>query len=99
MRRFIAFALLSIGILMSVCAGAAPGSLQFQATSVAVNENTGTATLTITRTGGSGGAVSVRVASSNGSATAPQDYTAINTTVIYAAGDTAAKFTVVLIAV
>ncbi|MET0534147.1 MAG: Calx-beta domain-containing protein [Steroidobacter sp.] len=66
------------------------GTLQF-AGAVSIDEQAGTAQLTVTRTDGSDGAVSVAVASSNGVAIAGQDYTAINTTVNFAAGDTAAK--------
>lgn len=75
-----------------------PGSLQFDAASLSVDENAGTASLTVTRTGGSDGAVSVTVSSSNGSATAGSDYTALNTTVSFAAGDAATKTMTVLIA-
>ncbi len=68
-----------------------PGSMQFQNASLAVDENAGVATVTITRTGGSDGAVSVTLASSDGSATAAQDYTRVSTTVSFAAGDAAPK--------
>lgn len=67
------------------------GQLQFSAPSLAVAENAGNAVLTVTRTGGSSGAVSVTVTSRNGTATQPADYTAVSTTVTFAAGDTAAK--------
>lgn len=77
---------------------AQPGSVQFETSSLSVNEAAGTASLTITRTGGSDGAVSVAVASSDGSAVAGQDYTALNTTVSFAAGDAAAKTVTVSIA-
>jgi HJR/Mrr/RecB family endonuclease len=93
-------ALLSVALLSSACGGGSggsgghsspavplPGSLQFQAGSFVVDENAGTASVTITRTGGSDGAVSVSVASSNGSATATQDYSAVSTTVNFAAGN------------
>lgn len=68
-----------------------PGRLQFSAPSVSVAENAGNAAVTITRTDGTDGAVSVTVASRDGTATAPQDYTAVSTTVTFAAGDSAAK--------
>ena len=45
----------------------------------------------VTRTGGSSGAVGVTFSTSNGSATAGSDYTAVNQTVSFADGDTASK--------
>jgi hypothetical protein len=56
-----------------------------------VAENGGTATITVTRTGGSAGAVGVTLATSNGTATAPSDYTAVSQTVSFVNGDTANK--------
>ncbi|HEY6642842.1 Calx-beta domain-containing protein [Povalibacter sp.] len=67
------------------------GRLQFSAPSITVAENAGNATVSVTRTEGTAGAVSVTVTTSNGSATQPQDYTAVSTTVTFAAGDAAAK--------
>lgn len=67
------------------------GRLQFSVPSLTVAENAGNATLTITRTEGSNGAVSVTVATRNGTATQPQHYTTVSTTVSFAAGDGAAK--------
>ena len=71
----------------------APGALQFSAAtySVAENAGTGTAVVTVTRTGGSFGVVGVTFATSNGTATAPGDYTAVTQTVGFANGDTAPK--------
>jgi hypothetical protein len=64
------------------------GSLQFEVgTPPSIGENAGTVILTITRTGGTTGEVSVNLATSDGSATAGADYTALNTTVRFAAGD------------
>ena len=74
--------------------GATPGAgaLQFSAATYSVAENAGPATVTVTRTGGSSGAVSVTFATSNGTATAPGDYTAVvSQSVSFAAGDTAPK--------
>src|SRR5207247_479875 len=53
-----------------------PGVLQFSVPTLTVTENGGSAVLTVSRTGGSGGTVTVAYATSNGTATAPQDYTA-----------------------
>lgn len=70
-------------------------SVQFSSTAFAVNESVGTATITVTRAGTGSGAASVNYATSNGSATAGQDYTAASGTLNWASGDTGAKtFTV-----
>jgi hypothetical protein len=74
-----------------------PGRLQFSAPSVSVNESAGNATITVTRTDGTDGAVSVTVSSTNGTATSPADYAAVNSTVNFAAGDSAAKTVTVAI--
>ncbi|MET0657094.1 MAG: Calx-beta domain-containing protein [Steroidobacteraceae bacterium] len=101
-KFFAAVGALAVFMVLSACGGGGgnsasnspptpqPGSLQF-AGAVSVDEQAGTVQLSITRTAGSDGAVSVTVASSDGTATAGQDYTALNTTVNFAAGDTAAK--------
>ena len=70
---------------------AAAGTLQFSAATYSVGENVANATVTVTRTGGSTGAVSVNFATSNGTATAPGDYTAVTQTVNFANGDAANK--------
>ena len=67
------------------------GTLQFSAATYSVGENGGNAAVIVTRTGGSSGAVSVSFATSNGTATAPGDYTAVSPTVSFADGDTANK--------
>ena len=67
------------------------GTLQFSAATYSVGENAGNAAVIVTRTGGSSGAVSVSFATSNGTATAPGDYTAVSPTVSFADGDTANK--------
>ena len=67
------------------------GTLQFSAATYSVGENAGNAAVIVTRTGGSSGAVSVSFATSNGTATAPGDYTAVSQTVSFADGDTANK--------
>jgi hypothetical protein len=64
--------------------------LEFSAPSVNVSEAAGNATVTIVRTGGTG-AVSFNITSRNGTANAPQDYTAVSTTLAFAAGETAPK--------
>jgi hypothetical protein len=67
------------------------GALQLGAATQSAGEGSGTITVTVTRTGGSDGAVSATLATSNGVATAGQDFTAVTTSVSFAAGDSAAK--------
>jgi CSLREA domain-containing protein len=68
------------------------GSIQFSSSTFTVSEDGTQASITITRTGGAGGAVSVTFDTSNGTATAGQDYTAVNNvTVAFADGDAAPK--------
>jgi probable HAF family extracellular repeat protein len=74
----------------------APGAFQFSAPTYSVGENGTTATITVTRTGGSSGAASVNFATSNGTATAGQDYTATSGTLNFANGETQKSFTVAI---
>jgi hypothetical protein len=67
------------------------GVLQFSSPSYSVGEAAGSVTVTVQRTGGSFGAVSATLATTNASATAPGDYTAVSTPVSFADGDTAPK--------
>ncbi len=69
----------------------AGGSVQLTATTASVNEDAGTVTLSVTRTGGSDGAASVDFATSNGTATAGQDYTAAGSTLNWSSGDSGTK--------
>jgi hypothetical protein len=64
------------------------GSVQFDAAAYAVGEEAAFATLTVTRTGGNAGGVTVRYATSNGTATASQDYTATYGTLTFAVNET-----------
>jgi len=76
----------------------APGSISFNPVLLNVTEGTATITATLERTGGSDGAVSVTVNSSDGTASAGTDYTAIvNQVINWADGDSAAKKVVVSI--
>ena len=71
----------------TVTGGGGAGSLQFSAATYSVVENVANATVTVTRTGGAG-AVGVTLTTSNGTATAGSDYTAVSPTVNFASGDT-----------
>ncbi len=69
-----------------------PGQLQFKFPTFSVNESGPVANIVVTRTGGNGGQVSVTFDTSNGTATAGTDYTAVNNfTVTFADGDAAEK--------
>jgi PKD repeat protein len=68
-----------------------PGTLQFSQASLSTVENGGDLTVAVSRTTGSLGAVTVDYATSDGTATAGQDYTASSGTLSWADGDTADK--------
>ena len=68
-----------------------PGTLAFVSTEFEVDEAGGQAVINVTRSGGSDGAVSVSFATSDGSATAGDDYQASNGTLDWADGDAEPK--------
>ena len=68
----------------------AAGQVSFDNAQFRASENT-TAVITIHRNGGSTGAISVNYATSNGTATAGQDYTAVSGTLTWADGDMTPK--------
>lgn len=72
----------------------APGAFVFSASSVSVAENAGSVTLTVNRTGGTDGAVSVSLSSSSGTATSGTDFTAVNTTLNFANGESSKTVTI-----
>ncbi|MBV9926508.1 MAG: DUF4214 domain-containing protein [Acidobacteria bacterium] len=73
-------------------AAPAAGQIQFGRGAYTIGENSGSAPITVTRTGGSAGAVSVTFNTSNGTAVAGSDYTAVTSfTVNFADGDAATK--------
>jgi plastocyanin len=61
-----------------------PGTLHFGSATYNVNEGGGSATVTVVRSGGDDGAVGVSYATSNGSATAGNDYTTRTGTISFA---------------
>ena len=63
-----------------------PAVLGFAVGSVTVNQTAGTASIQVMRTGGYTGAISVHVTSSNGTAAAGVDYTAVDQVLNFAAG-------------
>jgi hypothetical protein len=70
------------------------GSLQFSAPTYTVAENDVTASITVTRVGGSFGSVGVDYASSDGTAIAGSDYTAVINSLSFADGVTSQTFTI-----
>ncbi|HEY2992252.1 MAG TPA: Calx-beta domain-containing protein [Methylomirabilota bacterium] len=61
-------------------------AINFSASTYTVQENKGPAVVTVTRSGPTTGTVTARVTTSDGTATAPADYSAVNTTVTFAPG-------------
>lgn len=79
-------------------AGMEPGTLQFDKAAYSVGEAGGSAIITILRTGGNAGTISVNFATSNGTATAGSDYSAVNRTINFTDGDIIPKIITVPIA-
>ena len=75
-----------------------PGQLQFSASDYATSENASVFSVEILRTGGADGAVSVLCSSSDNTATAGSDYTAVSQTLNWAGGDGAPKTCLISIA-
>ena len=67
---------------------------QFDAASYSVNEGAGTATITVNRTSGTAGGVTVQFATSDGTATAGADYTAVTQTLTFGPGQTSQTITI-----
>jgi hypothetical protein len=68
-----------------------PGVVKFDEVSFEVSEAAGSAVIAVERSGGEDGAVSIHYATSDGTATAGQDYTATAGTLSWAAGDEGTK--------
>ncbi|MCB1058181.1 MAG: hypothetical protein KDD11_22005, partial [Acidobacteria bacterium] len=80
---------------ISVVQGQEPGAFRFSSSIYTTGEGSGSATISVSRTGGADGAVAVSYATSNGSATAGQDYTAVSGTLSWGDQDSSTKtFTV-----
>jgi len=76
---------------------ALPGGLGFESPTYTVDEDAGTVTITVTRTGGDEGTVTVNYATTDGSATAPADYTETSGTLTFGPGVTEQTFTVPIV--
>ncbi len=70
---------------------ASTGTLSMHWPSVGTAQNSGTRLITVNRSGGSSGAASVRCTTVNGTAVAGTDFTAVDTVVNWASGDSANK--------
>src|SRR5262249_26784519 len=64
------------------------GTLQFSSATYTVSENAGPAVITITRAAGTAGTATIKIDTSNGTATAGSDYTAVSQTVTFNNGET-----------
>ena len=71
--------------------------MQFSGNTYSVNESDGAAVITVTRTGTTNIATSVSYATSNGTATAGADYTAVSGTLSFATGETSKTFSVPIV--
>jgi serine protease AprX len=74
--------------------GGNPGELQLSAASYSITENVASLAVTVTRTNGSTGDVSVDYATSDGSASAGQDYVAASDTLTLLDGETSGSFNI-----
>lgn len=74
-----------------------PGLLEFNTPIFVVNENDSTASITVARVGGAVGTVTVRARTSNGTAIAGSDYSAVDTTVTFNANETTRTFDIPII--
>ena len=72
-------------------------SLQFRATSYIVNESAGNVTISVTRIGNTSSAATINYATSNGSATQPDDYINTSGSLQFAAGETVKSIVVPIV--
>jgi hypothetical protein len=74
-----------------------PPAVEFSAPTFSANDGDGTATILVSLSGPSTQPITVNYATSNGTATAGVDYTAVNDTLTFNPGDTVASFTIPLL--
>jgi hypothetical protein len=74
--------------------GTPTSGLQFSSSAYSVDESAGSVTITVTRGGDTSAAVTVDYATSDGTATAGQDYTAVSGTLPFGSGVTSSTFAV-----
>jgi Calx-beta domain-containing protein len=75
----------------------APPTVQFSSTNYSVSEATATATITVTLNVSSTTSVNVNYATSDGTATAPSDYTPASNTLTFSPGQTSGTFSVTIV--
>jgi hypothetical protein len=90
-RKEILLTLCALALVAAPAAARGPGVIKFGEASFGALESAGQAVITVERSGGEDGAVSVRYATSDGTATAGQDYTATSGTLSWVAGDESSK--------
>jgi hypothetical protein len=78
-------------LVQFVIVNAWAGELSFTSTTASVEENASTLTITVLRTGDVSSAASISIASTDGTAKSPEDYTAISSTLNWAAGSSDSK--------
>src|SRR5436305_2164410 len=92
------FALCALALTAAPAVAKGPGAIKFDEATFEVAESAGQAVITVERSGGEDGAVTVHYATSDGTAKAGQDYTAVSGTLSWAAGDESRKtFTVPIV--
>ncbi|MFY9823285.1 MAG: Calx-beta domain-containing protein [Thermoanaerobaculia bacterium] len=90
-RPEILFALCAVTLMAAPALAKGPGVIKFDEATFEAAESAGQAVITVERSGGEDGAVTVHYATSDGTATAGQDYTAASGTLSWAAGDETPK--------
>jgi hypothetical protein len=82
------------GAVLTITDNDTPGVIAFSAASYTKNEAGPTATITVSRSGGTASGITIGYATSNGTATTGQDYSARSGTLSFGAGATSVTFTV-----
>jgi glucose/arabinose dehydrogenase len=83
--------------LITIIDDDAPASFTFKQTNYPVGENGGAVTVTVERTGNTAGTSTVTYTTTNGTATAGADYTAVTGTLTFAPGEIAKNFQVTIL--
>lgn len=81
-------ALAGLALTTSFAFGQTAGQVEFDSANYSVNEQAAFRTVLVKRTGGSDGEVTVTYASTDGTATAPEDYIATSGTLMFGDGET-----------
>ena len=92
------YALLTLVLLGWSSADINAGELNFSVSTASIAENAATLTVSVVRTGDASGAASIKVSSTNGTAASPAEFTAVDTTLNWATGNSDTKTVEVTIA-